>query len=190
MSSRHGLTGRAPFPTGSFAMLSRLARHSALLALSTALAVAQPAGKKTGNDPGLTFKGRYETGCPAHFRVRQGRAFCHRPAPRRFSRSTKKTSYRNLKVFRREDVPVSLGILVDNSGSMRDKRQQVNTAAVNFVKASNPKDEVFHRQFSMTRPSSTAISPAMYYGCRTPCNESTRAAARRSTTQPACPSIT
>ena len=55
---------------------------------------------------------------------------------------------RTSRVFRREDVPVSLGILVDNSGSMRDKRQQVNAAAVNFVKASNPKDEVFIVNFN------------------------------------------
>ncbi len=53
-----------------------------------------------------------------------------------------------LKLFRREDVPVSLGILVDNSGSMRDKRLKVNAAAVDFVKASNPEDEVFIVNFN------------------------------------------
>jgi len=50
--------------------------------------------------------------------------------------------------FVREDVPVSLGILVDNSGSMRDKRHTVNTAALDFVKASNPEDEVFIVNFN------------------------------------------
>lgn len=50
--------------------------------------------------------------------------------------------------FRRMDVPVSLGILVDNSGSMRDKRSAVNEAALNLVRASNPKDEVFIVNFS------------------------------------------
>ena len=45
--------------------------------------------------------------------------------------------------FRREDIPVSLGILIDNSGSMRDKRPAVNQAALNLVRASNPSDEVF-----------------------------------------------
>ena len=50
--------------------------------------------------------------------------------------------------FVREDVPVSLGILVDNSGSMRDKRRTVNTAALDFVKASNPDDEVFIVNFN------------------------------------------
>ncbi len=50
--------------------------------------------------------------------------------------------------FTKEDVPVSLGILIDNSGSMRDKRQAVNTAALDLVKASNPDDEVFVVNFS------------------------------------------
>jgi Ca-activated chloride channel homolog len=50
--------------------------------------------------------------------------------------------------FSKEDVPVSIGILVDNSGSMRDKRQAVNTAALDLVKASNPEDEVFVVNFS------------------------------------------
>ena len=50
--------------------------------------------------------------------------------------------------FRRMDVPVSLGIIVDNSGSMRDKRSAVNEAALNLVRASNPADEVFIVNFS------------------------------------------
>jgi len=50
--------------------------------------------------------------------------------------------------FRREDVPVSLGIIIDNSGSMRDKRPAVNQAAINLVKASNPQDLVFIVNFN------------------------------------------
>ncbi len=53
-----------------------------------------------------------------------------------------------IRLFQQEDVPVSVGILVDNSGSMRDKRRRVNTAAVEFVKASNPEDEVFIVNFN------------------------------------------
>lgn len=53
-----------------------------------------------------------------------------------------------LKVFKREDIPVSVGILVDNSGSMRDKRKGVNAAAMKFVKSSNPADEVFIVNFN------------------------------------------
>ena len=47
-----------------------------------------------------------------------------------------------------QDLPVSLGILVDNSGSMRDKRAAVNTAAFNLLRDSNPKDEAFIVNFS------------------------------------------
>ncbi len=53
-----------------------------------------------------------------------------------------------LKVFRREDVPVSLGLVIDNSGSMRDKRQKVESASLALVKASNSRDEVFLVNFN------------------------------------------
>ena len=53
-----------------------------------------------------------------------------------------------IKMFRREDVPVSMGILVDNSGSMNDKRARVAAAALAMVKASNPDDEVFIVNFN------------------------------------------
>jgi Ca-activated chloride channel homolog len=47
-----------------------------------------------------------------------------------------------------QDVPVSMGILIDNSGSMLDKRGAVNGAALNLVRESNPKDESFVVNFS------------------------------------------
>lgn len=50
--------------------------------------------------------------------------------------------------FRHEDIPVSLGIIIDNSGSMRDKRPAVNAAAINLVKSSNREDEVFIVNFN------------------------------------------
>jgi Ca-activated chloride channel family protein len=53
-----------------------------------------------------------------------------------------------IAAFQHQDIPVSLGILVDNSGSMRDKRAAVNTAALDLVKASNPQDEAFIVNFS------------------------------------------
>src|SRR5580692_5974299 len=52
--------------------------------------------------------------------------------------------------FRREDIPVALGIVIDNSGSMRDKRGKVNQAVLNLIRASNPQDEVFVVNFSQT----------------------------------------
>ena len=53
-----------------------------------------------------------------------------------------------IKVFRREDVPVSMGLIIDNSGSMRDKRTKVEAAALTLVKDSNPDDEVFIVNFN------------------------------------------
>ena len=50
--------------------------------------------------------------------------------------------------FRHEDLPVSLGLLIDSSGSMYDKRQAVDKASVDFVKLSNPEDEEFLVDFS------------------------------------------
>ncbi len=44
--------------------------------------------------------------------------------------------------FRHEDIPVAMGIVVDNSGSMHEKREKVNAAALNLVRASNSNDEV------------------------------------------------
>ena len=50
--------------------------------------------------------------------------------------------------FKQEDVPVSLGILIDSSGSMYDKRSAVDAASLNLVKLSNPQDEAFLVDFS------------------------------------------
>jgi len=44
--------------------------------------------------------------------------------------------------FRHEDIPVAMCIVIDNSGSMREKREKVNAAALNLVRSSNPNDEV------------------------------------------------
>ena len=46
------------------------------------------------------------------------------------------------------DLPVSMGLLIDNSGSMRDKRAAVNAAAYNLLNDSNPQDEAFVVNFS------------------------------------------
>jgi VWFA-related protein len=53
-----------------------------------------------------------------------------------------------VKIFRREDVPVSLGIIIDDSGSMMTKRARVEAAALSLVRESNPQDEVFIVNFN------------------------------------------
>ncbi|HMD96536.1 MAG TPA: VWA domain-containing protein [Terriglobia bacterium] len=53
-----------------------------------------------------------------------------------------------LAVFSHADVPVTMGIVIDDSGSMREKRASVNAAALAFVKTSNPQDQVFVVNFN------------------------------------------
>lgn len=53
-----------------------------------------------------------------------------------------------LSVFSHADIPVTMGIDIDDSGSMRDKRPEVNEAALTFVKTSNPDDQVFVVNFN------------------------------------------
>ena len=48
-----------------------------------------------------------------------------------------------IESFTHENVPVSMGIVLDLSGSMRGKIEQVNRAARAFLKAGNPDDEFF-----------------------------------------------
>ena len=48
-----------------------------------------------------------------------------------------------ISFFKHEDVPISVGLVIDNSGSMWNKRERVNSAALTFVRESNPEDETF-----------------------------------------------
>src|SRR5882672_8986504 len=53
-----------------------------------------------------------------------------------------------ITLFRRDDIPVSLGLLIDNSGSMRTLRSGVEAAALALARASNPQDEIFVLNFN------------------------------------------
>jgi Ca-activated chloride channel family protein len=50
--------------------------------------------------------------------------------------------------FSSEDVPLSVGIILDSSGSMRDKWDRVRDAVNEFCNAANPQDEFFMVVFS------------------------------------------
>jgi VWFA-related protein len=51
-------------------------------------------------------------------------------------------------LFRHEDVPVTVGLVIDHSGSMRHKLADVVLAARTFVRASNPEDQMFVVNFN------------------------------------------
>ena len=53
-----------------------------------------------------------------------------------------------IRVFASQDVPVTVGLVVDNSGSVRPKKPEIVTAALTFVTQSHPKDETFIVNFN------------------------------------------
>jgi VWFA-related protein len=53
-----------------------------------------------------------------------------------------------IKDFSHEDVPVAVGLVIDNSGSMGQKRADVIAAALSFAHSSNPRDQMFVVNFN------------------------------------------
>src|ERR1700693_620823 len=83
-----------------------------------------------------------------HTTVRDDRGRCADGLKQDTFRVLEDKAEQKLSVFKREDVPVSMGLVIDNSGSMRDKRPRVNEAAITLVQASNPQDEAFVVNFN------------------------------------------
>jgi len=54
----------------------------------------------------------------------------------------------NAQLFTGEDAPVTVGLLIDSSGSMQPNRERVIAAAAAFAKASHPNDELFALAFN------------------------------------------
>ena len=53
-----------------------------------------------------------------------------------------------MMLFRYEDTPVAVGLVVDSSGSMRRKLPEVVAAATAFARSSNPEDQMFVVNFN------------------------------------------
>ena len=53
-----------------------------------------------------------------------------------------------IDLFTHADTPITVGLIIDNSASMRSKRARVNAAALTFVHTSNPQDEMFVVNFN------------------------------------------
>jgi VWFA-related protein len=56
----------------------------------------------------------------------------------------------NIAVFKHEDIPVSLGLVIDNSRSIEPRKQRLDVAALSFVRKGNPEDETFIVHFDDT----------------------------------------
>ena len=55
-----------------------------------------------------------------------------------------------IRLFRHEDTPVTVGLVIDHSGSMREKLADVTAGARAFVHSSNPNDQMFVVNFNET----------------------------------------
>jgi Ca-activated chloride channel homolog len=53
-----------------------------------------------------------------------------------------------IESFSHEDIPVTVGLVIDNSGTMRPKRAEVIAAALAFARSSNPEDQIFVTNFN------------------------------------------
>jgi Ca-activated chloride channel family protein len=55
-----------------------------------------------------------------------------------------------ISIFKHEDIPISLGLVLDNSRSIEPRKQRLDAAALSFVRKSNPEDETFVIHFDDT----------------------------------------
>ena len=53
-----------------------------------------------------------------------------------------------LEMFSSDEVPASVGVLIDNSNSMRPSRERVIASSLEFVRNSHPQDEIFVLTFN------------------------------------------
>jgi Ca-activated chloride channel family protein len=110
----------------------------------------QPLGPEPGDDPGrFVFKKEVEE-VVLHATVVDQQGHLLTSLDRAAFSISQNGVPQTITSFRREDVPVAIGIVIDNSGSMRDKRDKVSQAVVNLIRASNPEDEVFVVNFGQT----------------------------------------
>src|SRR5438552_11523267 len=59
-------------------------------------------------------------------------------------------SEQKITLFKHEDIPVSLGLVIDNSRSIEPRKQRLDAAALSFVRKGNADDETFIVHFDDT----------------------------------------
>ena len=113
-------------------------KHFAMLLLLTAPVVAQEPSFRTGSSELVVL--------PVVVTDKQGRYISDLP-------SAQFAVYDNghrvpIELFSNEDTPVTVGLIIDASGSMRAKLGEVIAASLTFARSSNPQDELFAIRFN------------------------------------------
>ena len=124
-------------------MLRAAAGGNARYAAMASLLLVSSANRRAGR---ADF-GRRQPGGPARDRLRPTGKLRHRSAQQDFQ-VYENGVLQQIKLFKHEDVPVTAGLVVDHSGSMKPKLAEVSAAARTFVQASNPEDEMFVVNFN------------------------------------------
>ena len=120
---------------------------------------ATPCARPTPNASAPSHGAAAKAGRRLRAAHRRGRSGAQRHGARRqrsSSQDLKKDDFevfedgvkQNIISFQHTDLPVSIGLVVDNSGSMSRKRPSVNKSALDLIQASNPQDEAFVVNFS------------------------------------------
>jgi VWFA-related protein len=116
-----------------------------LLVLIVSLAVPAAATRAQERQP--TFSARAEL-VVVRVSVMDGREGFVSGLEREAFRIYEDGARQEIDFFSREDLPVTVGLVVDNSGSMGPKREMVSRAALAFARSSNPLDEMFLVNFN------------------------------------------
>ena len=121
----------------------------ALFALAAATMFAQDSrlAAQAPDAPGPIFSSRAEL-VVAHVTVRDQRGAYVTALPQEAFRIFEDSAPQQIDFFTGEDSPVTLGFLVDSSGSMREGRERVLAAASAFAEASDRQDEIFALAFN------------------------------------------
>jgi VWFA-related protein len=125
----------------------RLSSAVALLAAASLWAQSDTAPKAPNDEGPFTFKADARL-VVLHASVVDHKGKLLTDLPQSAFKVYENGAEQSIKVFKREDVPVSMGMVIDNSGSMRDKRARVERASLDLVRASNQQDEVFIVNFN------------------------------------------
>lgn len=134
--------------TGQLSMMSRGTRPMFLLITSLLLTFASLPSLGQNNPPS-EYKIRQSTDLVVlHLTVTDRKGDLVPGLPQQTFQVYEDSVQQPIETFNQEDIPATVGILVDNSNSMDSKRPDVNAAALAFARSSNPQDQMFVVNFS------------------------------------------
>lgn len=118
-----------------------------LIMVLVVAAVSAPAVSQSPEVQTPTFTSQAEL-VVVHVTVKDGRGSYVTALPRESFHVTEDGTPQRIDFFTGEDSPITVGFLVDSSGSMREGRERVIAAATAFAESSNAKDEIFALAFN------------------------------------------